>query len=440
MTDTLTLSPVTRFLEALRPALMGPRLAALATVGTGTTAGEPDTDPRSCHVLDAKYEPGVRAMVLYDQGGQLLRADLLDGEVPDADDADVVEPGMAVSVFPRDAELPTLPEVMDPARVGPALAAERGPWSTAGRRSTARVTVTLLRYRPGKRATVLLTPLGAPPLVAKVYHDPVKAAAVVDESPRLQSLTSSGGVLDFAPLRGFLPDLRLVVQQPVRGRNLEVMLGGPRGSAREARAGLQQAARCLAELHAGEAMTSRPRPVEKELMRFRERAGRIATVDPALGGAADRLAERLLSTLGELPAALVGTVHGDCKPSQFLIGGDRVYLLDLDHCGVGEQEGDVGTFLASLRQREIRHILGGPRRGSSRAVDDGTAAALGEVFTTTYLDAARATDRLARIRWHEAVALERKALRAFARAPLSPLPSALIREAGRRLDDLGRAA
>ena len=51
-------------------------------------------------------------------------------------------------------------------------------------------------------------------------------------------------------------------------------------------------------------------------------------------------------------------MHGDCT-SQFLIGDGRVYLLDLDHCGVSDQAADVGTFLATLRQQEIRDDLAG---------------------------------------------------------------------------------
>jgi hypothetical protein len=42
-----------------------------------------------------------------------------------------------------------------------------------------------------------------------------------------------------------------------------------------------------------------------------------------------------------------------------------------------------------------------------------------------------------RFAWYEAVALERKALRAFARAPGSPLPRALVEQGHRCLDGLG---
>ena len=87
----------------------------------------------------------------------------------------------------------------------------------------------------------------------------------------------------------------------------------------------------------------------------------------------------------------------------------------------------MGTFLASLRQLALRRSPGVGVRGSVRA--------LGHAFVDAYLSCAD-DDVLARIRWQEAVALERKALRAFARAPRSPLALGLIREADRCLDVL----
>jgi hypothetical protein len=122
-------------------------------------------------------------------------------------------------------------------------------------------------------------------------------------------------------------------------------------------------------------------------------------------------------------------VHGDCKPSQFLLDGAGVFVLDLDHVGEADQTGDVGTFVASLRQLALQRSPGGEARQASGLL------ALGDAFVDDYLRVVD-EDVLARIRWHEAVALERKALRAFARAPRSPLALGLIREADRCLDVL----
>ena len=177
--------------------------------------------------------------------------------------------------------------------------------------------------------------------------------------------------------------------------------------------GLDRAARALAEFHALPLVSGRQRPVDAELHRFTLRADRIATVDPAVGRAATRLARVSCAPTAALPAR-TGTVRSDCKPSQFLLSGDRVHLLDLDHCGTSDQAVDVGTFLATLRQLEI---------GLHDRLPSGTTsfAVSGEQFLRAYLRSAGPGRDVARIRWQEAVALERKALRAFARAPRSPL-------------------
>ena len=181
-------------------------------------------------------------------------------------------------------------------------------------------------------------------------------------------------------------------------------------------------------------MLHRERSVDKELKRFGVRSAGIASVDPRLGEQADRLATRLIAAQEQLPAATIGPVHGDCKPSQFLLDAQIVNLLDLDHCGISDQTADVGTFMATLRQYAVRHALAGR---PSALVE--RLPALAEEFLTAYL---QATDEshLYRIRWHEALALERKALRSFARAPRSPVPAALIHEADRILDRLAETA
>lgn len=426
-----------RFVEALQPGVMGLRLAA--AIGRG---------PLTCHILDAKYEPGTRGIVLYEHGGQLLRGDLLSApdDPPDdtADDpadeaageATIVAPGLRICRFPQDPELPALVQVMDADRVGPALAAaldeQSGSLSSHG---PVRCRTSLLRYRPGKRATVGISFVGETGrFVAKAYHDPAKAAAVAQEAPALTASVRVGGTLWFAPTVAHLPGLALVVQRAVGGTPLDGLIAATRGGASAAPDALRSAARALAELHGHAHVTDRQRSVERELLRFGARAARIAGVAPELGAATAQLADRLLGLHVDLPVAETGVVHGDCKPSQFLVAGHRVYLMDLDHLGISDQAADVGTFLASLRQLTVRDHLTGRRADRS-----GVMAELSEVFLETYLQT-RGDDRVrARIRWQEGVALERKALRAFARAPRSPLASALVTEAHRCLDRLTEA-
>jgi len=397
-----------RFLQALQARRMGPELAAVLNVRAD-----------SCHVLDAKYEPGVRAVVLYELGDLLVRGDLL--PTADADEPGVVAPGLRVSAFPHDADLPSLPQLMNPAVVGPLLG------------GSSRSRVDLLRYRPGKRATVRVRFDGTRSLVAKAYHKPEKAAAVAEESVALADAVAGARVLGFAPTEAHLDELGWVVQRPVGGRPLDALVHNPRLSPADAEGGVRLAARALAELHASDPTLHRQRSVAKELKRFGTRSAGIATVNATVGELGAGLAQRLIDLDDRLPAAHVGPVHGDCKPSQFLLAGPRVHLLDLDHCGISDQAADVGTFMATLRQFAVRHRLAGRPEALTRRLP-----VLAEDFLASYLDALGddSDHRRARIRWHEAVALERKALRSFARAPRSPLPAALIHEANRCLDRL----
>ena len=141
-----------------------------------------------------------------------------------------------------------------------------------------------------------------------------------------------------------------------------------------------------------------------------------------------RLAERLRTTQQDLPRAVPGTVHADCKPSQMLLDHQQVLLLDLDHLALSDQAVDVGTFLASLRQLPLR------RPGPSHPAP--VLATLRSAFLASYLETRGDRTLLARIAWQEAVALERKALRAWARAPGSPVADVLVREAETCLDGL----
>jgi aminoglycoside phosphotransferase (APT) family kinase protein len=235
-------------------------------------------------------------------------------------------------------------------------------------------------------------------------------------------------------VRAHLPDLSLVVQEHVDGVSLSDLLG--RADAATAGA-LRRAAVGLAALHRQPAVSARTRPVDRELRRFVARSDGVAEVAPAAGAALGGLAARLAEAAPDVPAGVPGLVHGDCKPSQFLLRGDReVVLLDLDSCGLADPAGDVGTFLATLRQHTVRDLLA--RRTPQSAA--GARQAVAETFLGAYLEAvegASDVDLRRRISWYEAVALERKALRSFARAPASPLTHALVEQGHRCLDRLG---
>ena len=418
-------SEVKRFEAALDAHRMGPRLSAALS-----------TSHRPCHVLDAKFEPGIRASVLYQHGTDLVRGDLLPPDNPASGLASSHRtvtgwPGMALSIYPDDPDLPTLPLAITASVMGPQIAQLSPALAPIERRALARrCRVALLRYRLGKRATVRLgSPVSGVSYVAKVYHDPAKAAAVAHEAQAFARIGTQHGRLRLAPTVAHLPEISVVVQQSICGQPLDALLQATGWQGPAADEAVQLAASALAQLHRGASVSMRLRPVEKELHRFTERALRISSVDSRLGDSLLGVAERLLQSFPVFGVGRPGVVHGDCKPGQFLVTGDgTVYLLDFDHCGVSDQAGDAGTFVASLRQLAVRRTMAGAAPATIASLD-----ALADKFITTYCTSME-DDVSTRIRWHEVVALQRKALRSFARSPKSPLPTALVEESHRCLD------
>lgn len=355
-----------------------------------------------CHVVDAKYEAGSYCTVLYQVGDTLLTAVLtLDGSSGPDGGVDLGS-GVRAFAFPDDPKLPGLAGVMD----GAALATELD----VGRRT--RVGVRLLRYRPGKRATLRIELRDSDTtrvLIGKVYSAEAKAAAVFTETRRLAAQLATRPEVSVAAADVLLAAIPMVVWPAVAGVGMEQRLDTSSGPDL-----IHAAAGAVAALHAAPVVSERYRPVTAELARFRRRGEQVARVAPSVGATLLAWAGRLEEAGAEIDHSTAGLVHGDCKPSQFHTTGSGLALLDFDHCGVADPASDVGTFLASLRQRS-RDGLEPP-------------------FLDAYAEAVGDGDVAGRARWYESVALLRKALRAFARSPQSPVPGILAAEGLRCLE------
>jgi aminoglycoside phosphotransferase (APT) family kinase protein len=399
--------------------------------------GLPDAEPST--ILDAKHEPGRDWTVLYRIGDRLVTAG--SAGVGGAGGAlDVPELGAGAWLFPDDPALPGLADVLDVRRLTPMLA-EHLPACREGARIV-RCAVTTLRYRPRRRCTLridlrLVRGDGQAEhvrLFGKVYHDARKARAVWDEMRLLarEPVVANGALRVAAPV-AHLAAVPMVVQGEVCGLPFEELLGPWRHPVHRpppgAAAATLAAARAIAALHACRPVSDRARPATTEAARMVDRGARAAASHPQLGRRVQAVASCLYEALARHPP-ITTLVHGDCKPSQFLLdGGNGVALLDFDHCGVADPATDVGTFVASLRQLAVRQSLqtgdGTGRAGTGWLTDLGTAA------VEEYLRHAPLGTTADRVRTHEAVALVRKALRAHARSPRSPLPAALVGEAER---------
>ena len=405
---------------ALRPAAMRAALAEVAGVDAGAR----------CQVVDAKYEARSHCTVLYELGPALvtLVVDLGPATATAAGTGGGREVGdrMRAYVFPEDPVLSDLGRVLDPSFMRELLEEPLGSRLWACR-------VEVLRYRPGKRATLAVTArprrsAGGRPLalIAKVYANASKAAAVYEECRHLGAALASDDLVALAPVVAFVPQVPMVVQARVAGVPLDPLLGTGRAGRedRRAAAAVSAAGQALAAVHRARPRTGRARSSDAELARFAKRAGRIAEIDQRAGAALAQAVERLGESRRTLPVAPPGLVHGDCKPSQFLLSGPRVSLLDFDHVGVADPAYDIGAFLAALRKADVVEFLAGRRPGSRRPLE---RAFLDGYEPRNLCD----DDLLLRVSWHQSAALTRKALRAFARAPRSPVAVALAAEAGR---------
>jgi hypothetical protein len=406
-----------------------------------------------CRVLDMKYEPGDYCTILYQFGERMLIGTLrwgtADGELPAT--ACLIAPlGMQVYRFEHDPALPGLATALD----GPAMARaleQALPECRDGAARVLRCRAAPLRYRPGKRCTLRFDlglrdaggALVQRRLFGKVYHQLDKAASVDREMRMLaDSVPARAGQVVLAPVAAFLPDLRIILQEPVAGVPLELYLEGLAGAARAGDRrgwdGIIRSAGAFAAVHTAGLATDRERPIDAELKRFVKRAGQAAAVDSATGARLLELADTLPTWRGRLRewGEQITLVHGDCKHSQCMLTADGVAILDFDHCGMADPATDIGTYIATLRQLGIHQAL--KARGSAAAMARaGWLRALEDRFLEQYCAASGYGEgfRLRAI-WYEAVALMRKALRGFARAPRSPMPLAQVEEAWRVLATL----
>ena len=427
---------------ALRASAMaGPLAAALHRAGLAPANSRP-----ACHILDVKYVPGETCQILYALGERLVLAALAFGTARErtGETGDwIAPPGMPIFFFPADPAMPGLVTALRPEEMAAALTSLL-PGGREGKTRLTRCRVTPLRYRPGRRCTLRLelwalhTGIGvmsSRTLFGKVYHSQEKALSVFEQMQMLSDVASPrSGRLVVARVAGFLPDLPMVVQEPLAGVPLDLFLDGrtrvdPRGQS-----GVVMAASALADLHGLDVRHPRLRSVGDELRRMAHRSRSAATVDPELGARMADLATALSRRLEQLSleSREQRMVHADCKPSQFLIDGTKVGLLDFDHAGMADPALDVGTFMASLTQLGWRPSPKACR--STRSNTDGSMRGLERSFLDSYCQSADVdADFRQRAVWYQAFALLRKAQRAFARSFRSRVPERLVDEARRCL-------
>jgi hypothetical protein len=145
---------------------------------------------------------------------------------------------------------------------------------------------------------------------------------------------------------------------------------------------LRLTGQALARLHCSTVMPKgAPRTGAKEAKRAKERAGLIASRNPAQAERAQILAQQLAAHLETLQPESYRPAHGGFKASQLLFHSQKVFVVDFDGFCLADPALDVGYFLAYLRPSGLWYHQQGMRQWFEQATT---------VFLTTYREKMRA--------------------------------------------------
>jgi aminoglycoside phosphotransferase (APT) family kinase protein len=95
------------------------------------------------------------------------------------------------------------------------------------------------------------------------------------------------------------------------------------------------------------------RTLQGEFDELCQRAARLRVAAPLLSQEVEAWLEELRPLVGRTPGGEQRLIHGDFKPSQLLVNGRSVGVVDLDRACLGDAAIDVGNFLAVLRKEAI---------------------------------------------------------------------------------------
>lgn len=301
-----------------------------------------------------------------------------------------------VEQFPADYMLPALRPAMDPVHLSALSESHDSPPP----READLGSVSVLRYRPHKRCVLLYTPADRrPERIVKVYPGGGRAIKAMAAMTSLHAQSTALGVTVPKPVGQFGD---LVLMERLEGESMKRSLSG--AALTDARPMVARAAEALAALHRMHVQASRVRTFEREIDAVRSRAEKLREAAPGFV----RRVQGLIDQLAAIDRGYVGEwcyTHGDFKPAQILVHGDRVSVVDFDHADVGDPALDVGKFMAELYKESL---------------DAGRASArdLADCFLSAYQVRARREGLEHGALLFFRLALLRMAIRRFRQAPL----------------------
>jgi hypothetical protein len=371
----------------------------------------------SYHVTVAGPQPGQRRVVV-------LRGTIIPPGVdaPAAAGAATAfgEPGwrtylpdlrLDLQVEPEETELSMLPSLTDPDQAQALLEESIG--SGPGAYSDIRIaaaTPRVVRYHPSSRCTILYhldypanlaaERRGPDLVVAKTYNDDTGQNAYAAMRALWDSPLATSDTVSIAEPLAYLPNLKVLVQGPIREEQTlkDLTQCALRSRTPEAmvvlRDYLRKTAVGLAELHRSGVRCGTTWRWTDELATVREQLAQLARVVPQLAEVEATLAAPLLERLEALarayPVDPPVPAHGTFRSVQVLLYQGEIGFVDFDGFCQAEPAMDVALFLATLKDRGMRALF---CKGKSKdaALDPATCQArlaqleeLGEVFLAHY--------------------------------------------------------
>ncbi len=124
-------------------------------------------------------------------------------------------------------------------------------------------------------------------------------------------------------------------------------LPGETLSAANGVAGFAEAGSALASWHEGGPRLPFPRSRAEEIAMFQRALENAAALMPEMDARLGALSRRLVEAMAGTPADL-GPIHGDFSADQVVVGPDGIHLIDWDRAGTGDRAADLGSALARL--------------------------------------------------------------------------------------------
>jgi hypothetical protein len=333
---------------------------------------------------DALSSPGL-AKLLIDVGPRDWRGDwpgTVHGPVP----------GLAVTCFPTDENLPSLRAATDlraGSRIADALANAVARLTEESDRCVISGHAEVVRYRPGARCVVryLLTTrrgLDEPMthvVYGKFYRQVSAAVAAHDLATRLSQAPAPHRDLVPRPL-ALVADMGLVLSKAAGDSSRAAVSGRTLLHPCTGTAGLdaaRSAGHALAWLHTVAVAPGPgiPRTAATELHRARSRLKLLATI--GMQAPVNDLAAELLGGFAGARCERLRLVHGAFRPNQLIFADPATpSITDLDGAGAGDPALDIGEFLAHLRR---------PKFFASRPEHRAWWQRASALFTQAYCDA-----------------------------------------------------